>query len=237
MTQTRMMALCVVAVFAFSAVAVPSASAESPEFQTKNKKTGEWEPLRKHVKFTETSGAVTLRSAASELSCATSSGKGSLTGPKTLTFKTTYTSCEDPVSKATCQSGKKAGAIKTGKMEGTLVYASANPGEPLVVAVSGPVIGSYRCGTTKFTSKGVALGALTPTLESTSTLDVAYGELAEREPGCGRQELQLIQGLAPCVHLEVQGGLGPEESAWVVGKKKEPVTKETVLSGNVTLVK
>jgi hypothetical protein len=231
MGQTRMMALCVVAVFAFGAVAVPSASAESPEFQTKNKKTEKFEPLKKPVKFTESSGSVELRSAASELFCAGSSGKGKLTGPKTLTVTTRYTACKDPRSKATCQSGKKAGEIKTGKMEGTLVYASATPGEPSVVAVSTPAISSYTCGATKFAVKGFVLGALTPTGEPTNQLEVTYAEGAGSEPGCGKQKLQFVQSLAPCVHLVLQGGSGPEEPAWMVIKKKEE------LKGNVTLIK
>jgi hypothetical protein len=231
MKRARMMALLVVAACAFSAIAVASALAEPPELQAKNKKTEKWEPLTKPVKFTESSGNVELRSAASDVLCAASSGKGKLTGPKTLTVKTVYTSCQELPSKATCQSGKKAGEIKPGKAEGTLVYASANPGEPLTVALSTPTMISYTCGSTKFTLKGLVLGAVTPTEVPTSELEVTYGELAETEPGCGKQELKLIQGLAPCVHLVVQAGAGPEEPAWM----KKDDKKEA--AGHVTLVK
>jgi hypothetical protein len=220
-----------VVVFALSMSAAAAASAELPEFQVKNKKTAELEPLKKPVKITESSGGIVLRSGGSEMVCAASSGKGKLTGPKTLTVKATYTGCEQPVSKATCQSGRKAGVIKTTSMEGTLVEASVGPGEPLVAAVSSPVLSGYTCGTTKFVITGSALGAITPTGETTNELSVTYAEGEESGPGCGKQELQLVQGLAPCTHLELQGGVGPEEPAWMVSKKKEE------LKGNVTLIK
>jgi hypothetical protein len=228
MRHSRPTALCVVAVFAFVTVAVASASAEPPEFEVKNKKTAELEPLKKPVKFTDSSG-LTLRSGTSELNCAASSAKGKLTGPKTLIAKTTYTGCEDPISKATCQSGRKAGVIKTASMEATLVDASANLGEPLVVAVSAPAPSGYTCGTTTFVVTGLALGTVAPTGESTSELSVTYAEGEESAPGCGKQELQLVQGLAPCTHLEIQVGVGPGEPAWMVRKEKKDMPGHVIL--------
>src|SRR5438270_434895 len=81
--------LSLVAVFVAMAATAASASAARPEFQVANKKTGTFEPLKKKVAFTQSGTGTTLRSDSGvELVCASSSGKGKLTGPKTLTVKT-----------------------------------------------------------------------------------------------------------------------------------------------------
>ena len=138
MRWTRMMVMIPAAASAFSVFGVASASAEPPEFQTQNKKTGEFEALKKKVALTEASSSVELRSASSDLVCTESTGKGKLTGPKTFTSKTTYTGCQDMGTGVTCQSGKKAGVIKTATIEGSLVEASAGLGLPSVAAASSP---------------------------------------------------------------------------------------------------
>jgi hypothetical protein len=232
MRRTRMMAIAVVAACVFGMVGVASASAEAPEFQTQNRKTGEFESLKKPVALTETSGSVEVRSASSDLVCAESTGKGKLTGPKTFTLKTTYTGCQDTKLGVTCQSSKKAGVIKNATMEGSLVEASAGLGLSSAAAASSPAITSYTCGTTKFVVTGLALGTVTPRDVPTSELDVTYAEGAEPEPGCGSQELQLIDGLRPCVHLSVQAGSGPAEPAAIVAA----YNKHTK-TGHVTLMK
>jgi hypothetical protein len=226
------MAMVAAAACVCSMAGVASASAEPPEFQTQNKKTGEFESLKKAVALSETSGSVEVRSASSDLVCAGSTGKGKLTGPKTFTGKTTYTGCQDMGLRVTCQSSKKAGVIKTAMMAGSLVEASAGFGLPSAAAASSPAITSYTCGTVTFTVTGLALGAVTPVNTPTSELDVSYAEGAEPEPGCGSQELQLIDGMGPCVHLSVQAGSGPVEPATMVAAvKKEPK------KGHVTLLK
>jgi hypothetical protein len=230
MRRTRIMAMVLAAACVFGVVGVASASAEPPEFQTPNKKTGEFESLKKPVALSETSGTVEVRSASSDLVCAESTGKGKLTGPKTFTVKTTFTGCQD--NKVTCQSGKKAGVIKNAMMEGSLVEASAGLGLASSAAASSAAITSYTCGATKFTVTGLALGAVTPRGVATSELDVTYAEGAEPEPGCGSQELQLIDGLGPCVHLSVQAGSGPTEPAAMVA-----VYKKHTKTGHVTLMK
>jgi hypothetical protein len=232
MRRTRIMAMVAAAACVFSMVGVASASAEPPEFQTQNKRTGEFESLKKPVALSETSGSVEVRSAISDLVCAESTGKGKLTGPKTFTFKTTYTGCQDTNLGVTCQSSKKAGVIKNAMMEGSLVEASAGLGLPSAAAASSPAITSYTCGTSKFTVTGLALGTVTPRNVPTSELDVTYAEGAEPEPGCGSQELQLIDGLGPCLHLSVQAGSGPAEPAAMVA-----VYKKHTKSGHVTLMK
>ena len=225
--------MVVVAACVFGVVAVAQASAEPPEFQTPNKKTGEFEALKKKVALTETSGSVELRSAGSDLVCTESTGKGDLTGPKTFTSKTTYTGCQDMGVGVTCQSGKKAGVIKTPTIEGSLVEASAGLGlAPVAAASSPPAITSYTCGTSKYTVTGRVLGAVTPRGTATSELAATYAEGVEPEPGCGTQELQLIDGLGPCVHLSVQVDSGPAQPAAMAA-----VTKKHTKTGHVTLMK
>jgi hypothetical protein len=224
-----MMAMAAAAACVFG---VASASAAPPEFQTQNKKTGEFESLTKPVSLSETSGSVEVRSSISDLLCTESTGKGKLTGPKTFTDKTTYTGCQDMLLGVTCQSGKKAGVIKTAMMEGSLVEASAGLGLSPVAAASSAAITSYTCGTSRFTVTGLALGTVTPVNTPTGELDVTYAEGLEPEPGCGIQELQLIDGLAPCVHLSVQAGAGPAEPAAMVAAMPKKPRK-----GHVTLLK
>jgi hypothetical protein len=213
------------------AIAVAAASAQAPEFQEQNKKTKEWVSLTKGRPFTQVGIELRRSSGNSALSCASSSGKGKLTGPKTLTLQTKYKGCEEPKTGVTCQSGKKAGEIKTSKLEGTLVLASSSAVEPPVVAVSMPGLGAYTCGGTTFDETGRALGAVTPVDTPTVELDVQFSEGAEPEPGCGKQELQLIEGLGPCVHLGVRAGSGPEEPAWTAAEK------EWKPHGNVSVLK
>ena len=206
-----------------------------------NKKTGVLEPLKKPVKFTESGGEQfwlgPISKATPKLACALTSGKGKLTGPKTMTVQTTYTGCEDPETEVTCQSKKKAGEIKTSKVEGTLVLANSSAAEPPVVAVSIPAIGTYKCGTTTFSQNGLVLGALTPAETPTETLEITYAEGEEEpEPGCGKQQLQLIEGIGPCQHLTVQTGSGPQEPAWIAADKK-PAEKKEKLHGTVSLLK
>jgi hypothetical protein len=232
MRRARMMAMAAAAACIFGMVGMASASAAPPEFQTQNKKTGEFESLTKPVSLSETSGSVEVRSSISDLVCTESTGKGKLTGPKTFTTKTTYTGCRDTGLGVPCQSSKKAGVIKTAMMEGSLVEASAGLGLPSAAADSSPAITSYTCGTSRFTVTGLALGTVTPRDAPTSELDVSYGEGSEPELGCGSQELQLIDGLGPCVHLSVQAGSGPVEPAVMVA-----ASKKHTKTGHVTLMK
>ena len=165
--------------------------------------------------------------------CTESTGKGDLTGPKTFTSKTTYTGCQDTGVGVTCQSGKKAGVIKTATIEGSLVEASAGLGLSSVAAApSPPAIASYTCGTSKYTVTGLVLGAITPRDTATSEFEVTFAEGAEPELGCRTQELQLIDGTGPCVHLSVQVDSGPAESAAMA-----VATKKHTKTGHVTLMK
>jgi hypothetical protein len=236
MNGIRARKLCLVAVFAVMGATAASASAAPPEFQVGNKKTGVIEPLKRPVAFTQSGSGATLRSDSGvELVCSSSSGKGKLTGPKTMTVKTTYTGCETAAA-TKCQSGRTPGEIKSAKLTGALVYALK--GTLIVPAIElGPASGTsilkYTCaGKQKIVVSGHVLGAVGPLEESTSELTETFAEGEEPEPGCGKQEIQLIEGLGSCQHLELE----PEPSA----NKKPVVVKETSkkeFTGHVSLLK
>jgi hypothetical protein len=237
MMSMRATGLCLVAVFVvMGATAVSASAVARPQFQVENKKTGVFEPVKKPVAFKETGGVSTVRSDSGvELTCASSSGKGKLTGPKSLTVKTTFSGCETPAS-TKCQSGKVPGEIKSSKLEGTLVYATK--GSSLIPAIDlSPSSASasmlrYKCGATKVTISGHVLGEITPLDESTTEMTLTFAEGEEPEPGCGTQEIQLIEGIGPCRHLEIE----PEPAA-----KKKPIEKTETSKkeyvGHVSLLK
>lgn len=233
MIGMRARGLCFLAMFVAMGATAATASAARPEFQAENKKTKAFEPVTKPVAFNETGGSTTLRSDTGvELTCASSSGKGKLTGPKTLTVTTTYTGCETAES-TKCQSGKTAGEIKSKKLEGVLVYALK--GTVTIPAIEmGPAKGTallkYKCGSAKVVISGQVLGEITPLDESTLELTTTFAEGEEPEPGCGRQEIQLIEGSGSCHHLELDSAFKKK-----VVVKEETGKKEYV--GHVSLLK
>jgi hypothetical protein len=235
MKSMRAVALCLMAVFAVMGAGVSSAWAARPEFQVENKKTKMLEPVKKPVAFKQSGPAMTLGSDTGvELACASSSGKGKLTGPKELTLKVTYSGCE--TSEATkCQSGKTAGEIKSAKLVESLVYALK--GTLLVPAIetgpaSGTTILKYTCGTKQVLLSGHVLGAIGPLETSTTEMTETFAGGEEPAPGCGTQELQLIEGVGACQHLE----LLPEPAGKVKPVKKETSEKKEYV-GHVSLLK
>ena len=213
-----------------------SALAAGPEFQVENTKTHVLEPVKKSVAFKETGTGSTMSSGtAVDLVCASSTGKGKLTGPKSLSEKIVYSGCENGAA-VKCQSGKTPGEIKSGKLVGTLVYALK--GSALVPAVeiapaSGTTVFKYSCGTkAKAVVSGQILGAVGPVESSSTELTETFAEGEEPAPGCGTQEIQLIEGIGACHHLELE----PEPAAnKKVEAKKEATKKEFV--GHVSLLK
>ena len=227
--------LCLVAAFAAMGATAAAASAARPEFQVENQKTGVLEPVKKPVAFKETAGGSAIRSDSGiEMTCASSTGKGKLTGPKALSVKITYTGCETSEG-TSCQSGRTAGEIKSKKLEGVLVDAMEGS-SPAPAIDLGPPSGktsllSYKCGGTKSVITGHVLGEIGPLDEVTTEMTETYAEGEEEpEPGCGRQALQLIEGIGACQHLEVE-----------VNEDKKPVstseTKHKEYVGHVSLLK
>ena len=218
---------------AFSMVGVASASAEPPEFQTPNKKTGEFESLKKPVALTEASGSVEVRSTSADLVCAESTGKGKLTGPKTFHLQDHLHGLPGRGSGGHLPDRQEENRRDQDRHDGRVPRRSEHGlGLPSSAAASSGALTSYTCGTSKFTVTGLTLGAVTPRGASTSELDVTYADGSEPEPGCGIQELQLVDGLGPCVHLSVQVDSGPAQPAAMVA-----VVKKHTKTGHVTLMK
>jgi len=236
MKSLRIGGLCLVVMSVVMGAFAASAFAAGPEFQVENTKTHLLEPVKKPVAFKQSGAGSTLSSGSTlELSCVSSSGKGKLTGPKALSEKIVYSGCENAAA-AKCQSGKTAGEIKSSKLVGTLVYASK--GTTLVPAIeiapaSGTTVFKYSCGTkVKSVVSGQILGAVGPLESSSTELTETFAEGEEPAPGCGTQEIQLIEGMGPCRHLELE----PEPAAnKKVEAKKETTKKEFV--GHVSLLK
>jgi hypothetical protein len=234
MRRTTTTALCLVAVSALSVAIAQSASAEPPEFQKPNKKNGIYEALTKPVKFTETGGVTKIRfqelGVTKVVECASSTGKGKLTGPKTFTLATTYVGCEETETHTACATKYKAkhginGQVKNRVRQGELVLAGSSAVEPPVVAASMQGLEPFKCGITEYNLNSPvksrrSLGALALTGEPTSEITITYAEGGEPEPGCGKQELQLVEDIGPCVHLGLTVGSEPEEPAWIVAEEK-----------------
>ena len=236
MNVTRAKGLCAVAVFVVLGACAASASAESPEFQVANKRTGKFEPIKMAVPYAEAGEAMLMSTDTGvKLRCAASSGKGRLNGPKTLSLVRTYTGCEAPDG-TTCQSGKTAGEIKSAKLAGALV--TAMKGSVAVTAVelgaaSGTKVLKYKCGRTKVLVTGHVLGEIGPLERPTTELTETFAEGPETEPGCGTQEIQLVEGMTGCMHLEAEPE--PEEEKKPTSTKTS--TKKELPPGHVTLIK
>jgi hypothetical protein len=112
MTRIRMVGLALVAVFAFSAIAVASASAIevllvlegggviTPGSVTYTSKTEPGVPL-----------VIQTVKPGSKLACDEETNRGTITGPKTSESIVTVTGCESSVSGKKCQSGSVSGEI------------------------------------------------------------------------------------------------------------------------------
>lgn len=233
MRGTCAIRLCAVTALVAMGATAASASAAGPEFQVENKKTKQLEPLKKPVAFKESGGTSTISSDSGiEMTCASSSGKGKLTGPKTLAVKAIYEGCETPEA-TKCQSGKKPGEIKSAKLEGVLVHAMR--GTSLVPAIEigassmSPSLFKYACGSTKVVIKGRVLAAITPIEVATTEMTEVFAEGTEPEPGCGKQEIQLVEGVGPCRHLEMEVGGEIVPVSTTAEKKKEYVGHVSIL--------
>ncbi len=210
MRRTRAAALYLVALFVTVGFNAASAAGAPPEFQAENTRTGKLEPVGKPVKFQDEGEGTSIRSESGfALTCASSSGTGKLTGPKTLTEKTTYTGCETHGAggSTTCQSGRTPGEVRSRKLDGMLV--SAQNGEFLVPAIelepaSGTALLKFKCGASKVVVAGSVLGEILPLEEATMRFAVTFATAPEPIPGCGTQQIQLIEGIGSCRHLDLE---------------------------------
>jgi hypothetical protein len=160
MKRIRIMGLCLVAVFAMSALA--SSASAAPVFYSKAAIGSVVPP----VPFTGTLGAAFLEGSVSKskITCVGGTATGEATGPTTTKNNvTTFTGCETGGIK--CQSGATEGVIVTKALEGVLGGISATlPGIRLFdeTEKKGGTLAEFSCGggAIKVVVKGSVIGSL-----------------------------------------------------------------------------
>jgi len=93
MKRLKLIGLAIFAVFALSACAAATASAEETRFLPEGT-----------TKFTVKSGAGKLTSPEAEIACLSDSGKGEITSKRLGTFEVEFKDCEEPKLKVKCSS-------------------------------------------------------------------------------------------------------------------------------------
>jgi hypothetical protein len=167
MTRIRIVGLCLIAMFAISAVAASGASAFTPERGTckaAKKGAGEylnslctepgakggakkefvWVPQAKATAFTSTTGEATLKSFTPEgaelpaVTCTKSKGKGKALTSTTSESVVTFEGCSSAGEKCTGGAKAKAGDIITFTLDGKLGTISGGSGVGEAVGGAGP---------------------------------------------------------------------------------------------------
>lgn len=156
--QFRKILVCLIAVFAISAIASASASAALPELVNNKGKA----LVKKQD--TSTDGAATLETVGgSKVTCKASSDTSEITGLKTDTVTVTFTGCE--AFEETCQSaGQAAGTIKTNLLASKLAYINGKTevGVVLKPKEAGGLFVEFECSGIKIKVKGSVIGVITP---------------------------------------------------------------------------
>lgn len=181
----RVVGLCLVAVFAVSAVASASASAALPEFVPSTKQT-----------FTSTSGVSTLAAGAFTITCEKDTNAGEITGAKTVgKVVVKFTKCTIKVLFTfECKSkGAANGEIVTNALKGTLGYIEGyGSGVGLKLepeTASEYTNGEIECaGSNKVKVTGAVIGEVTP-INTSST----KGELIFKRTGTKQESGEEIE--------------------------------------------
>jgi hypothetical protein len=216
MTRIRMVGVCLVGVFAISAGASASASAELPEFVPEN---GKYEK-----RFTSTSTESYIEASGQRIVvCQVSENAGTLHLAKLLSVHARFTGCVSPVLHVSCQTtgAGEPGVILTKQLKGTVGYInkitkevglSLTPpvaGGPLMVFKCGPVAVKIGEGTV---AEGGKMGgdSVIAQLGPINLSRTKYG--AEFHCEGGKQQVEkLEEGLRDV--LEAKQGNGPWEEA------------------------
>jgi len=198
MKRIRIVGLCLVAVFAMSAVAAASASA-SPTYKecmkvkaktgkfatascTTEGGTGTWELVSpKKGAYTSTTKTATLATpGVGSVSCKTSKGTGTITSETAATTVVTFSTCATSGKKCT-SAGQKAGVIKTFELLGSLREPTAGTVETVVTG-NGPegLSAEFSCETITIKTRGSVGGVDTGDIntagkKSTETFNEATG--------------------------------------------------------------
>ncbi len=182
MKRIRIVGLCLVAMFALSAVAAASASAEEPEYMTCVKMKGgnyekgcgekvlagsgkaELEPVASKTKFTSKSKAATFTIGTHKVTCKKDTDEGEFTTPGYDKEKITFSGCIlDGNKKNPCESeGAPSGTIVTKELISQLVLLDEAETKVGVVLV-GEHLGEWAkfgCGSEEFSLVGAVLGSI-----------------------------------------------------------------------------
>jgi hypothetical protein len=220
MKRTRILGLCLVAVFALAAFA---SSASALQY-FHGKKATELVPLAPGAKLAyKLKGKEALLKGGATITCASNKGSGELEGPdKTNNIHIEYKKCVAPgAGNVSCQSGTGKGIIKTEELQGVLTEASETKGGPTVKAnklTPGPGASKngkgeaqfavFTCGAAqelKVNVTGTILVKNEPQTGATKKPSAVNAEKAsETEFGCGKQALLYTGGA--CEHLLTPGG-------------------------------
>jgi len=116
MKRMRIFGLCLVAAFAISVAASATASAVEPEWEGPGAVAGEKIKSKSGASKLETPGLPPIE-------CKSSKSVGKVFGTKEINkLKVTFKTCSAEAGAKVCQSGTKAGLIKTEPIRGTLGY-------------------------------------------------------------------------------------------------------------------
>lgn len=170
-----MLGLCLVAVFALSAVATASASASGrPEFKMCVKKKdgnynagcashsamgkgkAELKEVAAGMKFTSKSKATKIKADGKVVTCSKDTDKGELLDQFTEMVTITFTGCK--TGSTTCGS---AGTIKTGLLSGNLYFINASESERGIAFSNEEtgVFAEFKCGSETVVLEGDLIGA------------------------------------------------------------------------------
>jgi hypothetical protein len=222
MRRIRIVGLCLVAVFALTAMVTSAASAALPEYGVFNVKTKVVEPLtaEQKISFKNKSLTEAKLEGGVVIECSSDVGKGVLFGPKkTVKLKVTYSGCKAPAISSSCQKAPtKPGVILTELLKGELGYASEKSGgalhviNRLVPESSLKPFAKFTCGPKKELTvivTGVILtepGPVGPPA-ATSGFTVNKEKAAEEGFGCSKQAFLFENGTGTCKHLETGAGV------------------------------
>lgn len=249
MRRIRIVGLCLVAVFAMSAVVTSAASAARPAWFFKNTKTKKVEEALSGEKptkivFSGVGGESKLEGGL-KITCASDTIKGDTFGPKGLVkIKIKYKGCHETGNTVNCGGVKKE--IKTESLKGELTEASEKAGEAKTVvqrlepelAAPKNIFTKFKCGEVKHEFNVVVRGHIfvrvTPTHTGTiteadlSTSGETFTEQKSVIPGCGGQKYLYENANPPCDFLIVEENGTELEPSWNISNDK--LTFKTALA-------
>jgi len=167
MTCMRILGVCLGALFGVG-VMTSSASAALPEF---GPPAGAFTITSKAATF-ETVGKVKVK-------CVADTGKGEITGPKSVSIKIVFTGCTtSAIAGVKCQTpGSAPGEISTFGLIGELGYIELEPLKEVGLALSDPAAGivtEFTCGPTVEILTGSVIAKVTPLNKPSKTITLKF---------------------------------------------------------------